>query len=367
MGRQRQVYQPSILTPGELEVLRLAAEGLKNKDIAQALHFSEKTIEHMLGNADSDRAIYAKLGVKNRAQATGWYEKTMTAYQYLKDHTEDNLQWINEIRIDGQPRQAMARAGYIADRLRQEISDKFKLVKVKLLLKRLAQLLFEQLIAFYEIALPDQIWPFVDPRIKEIYDLAKECDNDKEIIGLADYGLGLAYYLTNEPNHSLQASSRAWQEMSRVDDKLKVLRTMALDWAYLQEEQNFRATASQAQDLIQAGKFSDLQFVGMTLEGLGRGQAILKLPTAVDTLEQGRQIYNQLTRPYHKMPIRQVQLIRSELEVALHLKAGNKLWSGERANEGLRLANEYGYPRYAEQIEQLVKSLSVKSDDRFVQ
>ena len=51
------------LTPRELDVLRLAAEGLSNKDIAATLILSEKTVKNRISN------IFAKLRVNDRTQA----------------------------------------------------------------------------------------------------------------------------------------------------------------------------------------------------------------------------------------------------------------------------------------------------------
>jgi DNA-binding NarL/FixJ family response regulator len=53
----------SQLTPRELEVLRLVAKGLSNKEIGSALHVVEGTIKIHLTN------ILAKLGVSDRTQA----------------------------------------------------------------------------------------------------------------------------------------------------------------------------------------------------------------------------------------------------------------------------------------------------------
>ena len=49
------------LTPGELRVARLAAEGQTNREIAQALYVTLKTVEGHLARA------YAKLGIAGRA------------------------------------------------------------------------------------------------------------------------------------------------------------------------------------------------------------------------------------------------------------------------------------------------------------
>lgn len=58
--------QPSLfddLTPRELEILKLIAEGLCNKDIAQQLVISEKTVKNHINN------IFSKLHVLDRSQA----------------------------------------------------------------------------------------------------------------------------------------------------------------------------------------------------------------------------------------------------------------------------------------------------------
>jgi DNA-binding NarL/FixJ family response regulator len=54
------------LTGREVEVVRLTAAGLTNRDIAQRLFLSEKTVARHLSN------IYIKLGIGSRAAATAW-------------------------------------------------------------------------------------------------------------------------------------------------------------------------------------------------------------------------------------------------------------------------------------------------------
>jgi NarL family two-component system response regulator YdfI len=52
-----------ILTPREIEVLRMIAEGLGNKEIASKLGISDHTVKFHTGS------IFAKLGASNRAEA----------------------------------------------------------------------------------------------------------------------------------------------------------------------------------------------------------------------------------------------------------------------------------------------------------
>ena len=54
----------AVLTPRELEIVRLAAQGLRNQAIADALHISEGTVKVHLHN------IYEKLGLDGRVALT---------------------------------------------------------------------------------------------------------------------------------------------------------------------------------------------------------------------------------------------------------------------------------------------------------
>jgi non-specific serine/threonine protein kinase len=60
----------SVLTPRELDVLKLVAQGLSNPDIAQRLFLSEHTIHRHLAN------ILRKLGLSSRASAAAWGART---------------------------------------------------------------------------------------------------------------------------------------------------------------------------------------------------------------------------------------------------------------------------------------------------
>jgi DNA-binding CsgD family transcriptional regulator len=57
---------PSVLTPRELHVLKLVAQGLSNSDIAQQLVLSEHTVHRHLSN------ILRKLDLSSRAAAAAW-------------------------------------------------------------------------------------------------------------------------------------------------------------------------------------------------------------------------------------------------------------------------------------------------------
>ena len=57
---------PGDLTPREIEILRRIADGATNKQVAEQVCISEKTVGRHLAN------IYAKLGVSSRTAAVAW-------------------------------------------------------------------------------------------------------------------------------------------------------------------------------------------------------------------------------------------------------------------------------------------------------
>ena len=61
-ARRRTVEAADSLTPQEVRIARLAAEGASNPDIADQLYVSRRTVESHLTK------IYTKLGVSSRTQ-----------------------------------------------------------------------------------------------------------------------------------------------------------------------------------------------------------------------------------------------------------------------------------------------------------
>ncbi len=63
--RRVELSGPDSLTRSERNVAELAASGLTNRDLAQRLFVTEKTVETHLGHA------FAKLGIKSRRELGG--------------------------------------------------------------------------------------------------------------------------------------------------------------------------------------------------------------------------------------------------------------------------------------------------------
>ena len=61
----------TILTPREIHLVELVANGLSNRDIAASIHISEGTVKTHLHN------IYDKLGLKNRVALTRYAQEKL--------------------------------------------------------------------------------------------------------------------------------------------------------------------------------------------------------------------------------------------------------------------------------------------------
>jgi DNA-binding NarL/FixJ family response regulator len=64
-GERTRTHKPDELSPQEAAVAQLAQAGRTNREIAQQLHLSIKTVETHLGH------IFQKLGIRSRWQLTG--------------------------------------------------------------------------------------------------------------------------------------------------------------------------------------------------------------------------------------------------------------------------------------------------------
>ena len=73
-ARPRRAWRTGVeaLTPSELRIVRLAAEGRTNREIAHELYVTLKTVEGHLSRA------YTKLGIEGRAELPGVFEKEKT-------------------------------------------------------------------------------------------------------------------------------------------------------------------------------------------------------------------------------------------------------------------------------------------------
>jgi DNA-binding CsgD family transcriptional regulator len=73
--RRRAISGPDALTSSEARVARMAADGMSNREIAQSLFVTAKTVENQLGS------VYRKLGVRSRERLRSALSEPITPQQ----------------------------------------------------------------------------------------------------------------------------------------------------------------------------------------------------------------------------------------------------------------------------------------------
>lgn len=362
------------LTEREIKVLRLVSQGLTNKQIAEELHLSEKTIEHMLGRSDPYRAIYPKINASNRAEAGAWYaenigntgkERTnsgdpllhlVATHPHVLDITEDRLETTHQVRVQGNPHLAATLANTTAERLRKIVRE-IPSTKAPPLLSMLAQILYEQALSLREVASsPQEAWASTDPLVKEMLEIADRCE-DGDLFALAYLSQGDSTYIAKQYVSAAGWFNRAQDSVTNDGILFEILRPLALSYAYLRDKKGFKKAETEARAIIEGGQISNLEQICQVLEGIGRGQGLLGSPEAIKTLEEAEDVYNKITDRTTKAPIRAIQLMRSRLEVIQCLEPTDKILLETYGEKGIRLAQEYGYHRHEWQIRNLLERL----------
>jgi len=202
------------LKPREIKALSLVADGLTNREIAEELILAEKTVEHILGS-NAMRGVFPKIEVKNRTAAAAWYSRVSTKLDFIKRNAGNELRSIYQARMSGAPFLAIEWAERFSHQLHQEIDKNLRLIGGHGTISRiLAQFLFEQIIALCEISLQRDVETATRQKIEQIRRVARECDNDPEILGLANYASGLVYYVQGKFEKSIK-----FLEMARKQTK----------------------------------------------------------------------------------------------------------------------------------------------------
>jgi DNA-binding CsgD family transcriptional regulator len=111
----KRIYMKGVpLTPLEVNVLRLVAKGATNYEIGIELNYSEKTIEKMLGRTDPHYAIYPKIGVTNRSEASTWFtEAVAELHSRTRESPEAASQRLMDEIVESSQMDRLYRSGYI--------------------------------------------------------------------------------------------------------------------------------------------------------------------------------------------------------------------------------------------------------------
>jgi hypothetical protein len=135
----------------------------------------------------------------------------------------------------------------------------------------------------------------------------------------------------------------------------EVLRAAAINSGYLRDEAELRRVDRRIRLALDRGEGDPLTDAFL-LEGLGRGQAFLGLPAALETLDEAQRLQDESRRHNTYSGLRAVQLIRTRLRALQALGVTDRTETERLAQRGLLLCEELGYHRYKLEIEQLLRA-----------
>jgi transcriptional regulator with XRE-family HTH domain len=226
----------------------------------------------------------------------------------------------------------------------------------KQLFGKQAQLLFEQGWALKEILPASTLLSGTWDIVTSLRELAYETQ-DEFFNGLADFYHGDTLYILKDYEDAARVLQRAMKSVDEPHNRLWLLRTLAVVYGYLKEKSALREVSQEAQNLIQSGKITKLEVKSLALEGIGRAQGMLRQEQGWYSLEEALNIYHEIEREGRAVPIRKVQIVRSQLVVANHIASTDKSFLEKVGGEGTELARFYGYQRIADQITKLMEEI----------
>jgi transcriptional regulator with XRE-family HTH domain len=258
----------------------------------------------------------------------------------------DTIETIHQVRIQGNPQLAGMRADVTANRL-NELKRVFHTASTTRdsLLKIYGRVLNERSWIYKETLAPRSVPVTTKPLINEMHAIAAAC-RDSELYGLFAFQKASTFYMMGQYVASLPLLTTALGHLKSSDDRLAVLRAIALSWSYLKDKTRFEETETKIRRIIEGGKCLSLERICQSLEGLGRAQGVLRLPRALKTMEEGWKIYAQMLDHHAIAPFRHVQLVRSHLEIAKHTEGKDPKLFENLGSEGLRVSQQHGYPRH---------------------
>lgn len=276
----------------------------------------------------------------------------------LIDFLTDFSRRIYQLSLDGSSRISIKMADELNRYMIEKEPDIPSVSALQPLLKIRANTLFDQGRSCTHISFPHEIFTLIKPIINQLRDIAKRCE-DGEIYGLADHLLGSTYYHIGKRNLSVRSYTRALATITDEPIRLEALRASCIDLVYLKDRSEFNKLETKTKEVIkklsESDQLADLECACMALEGLGRAQALLKSPQAFDTLQWGKDVYKKMEQEKKGLPLRVIQLIRSELVAIQNLEPTNKVILEKVGNEGISLAREFEYQRYESAIQELLE------------
>jgi transcriptional regulator with XRE-family HTH domain len=262
------------------------------------------------------------------------------------------LALIKQARIIS-PQLALEQCKTIGSYLRNVLAHLSDVSHREPFLRLLSQVLAEQGRIYSETSL-------VDIAVNGMLQIANELDTislelkDNQVLGLKYTTLGALNYRLKRHGKSLEYHSQAVGLIELKDWVIDVVRAMAVGAGQTQNKKRFSTVEGRIKAMLEQDQHLTLSNTSYLLEGLARGQAYLGQDESWTTLQEVKNMYHQTHNFDVEIPLRRLQLIRSQIAVVIQLNPNDTQLIIELATEGKKLGQLYGYQRYVSDIDQLL-------------
>jgi hypothetical protein len=275
-------------------------------------------------------------------------------YDFLLDFFKSSHDSIYQIAARGNAVLAVDTAARVSEEIKQ-VLNRITDAKYRYpLLEILGSILYTRDVTNTEVAPSAEILDFSTSTAHQLQAIAKECGN-AELFGLAEHCRADAYYITNQCHLAIPLLQRSLEYVKDPDERLRVLRTLALSYVDQNEKTEYQKTVNRIREIIASNRWTKMEKVGLALEGLGRCQGLLGSEKAFSTFQEAHTILSAVKQSSGKVPFREVQLMRSELETIQRLEPHDESLLQVRGTQALHIAEDHAYQRHMLQIKLLLE------------
>lgn len=358
-----------MLTYPDLRNLLLSkSNSTSQKSIADECGVSQATVSYWLSGKRRPRKSHLirlskllNISPYELAKASGYNTKEVdqllssdiTSSSDL-DFAKFNLGNISKIRIAGEHQLALTMANQLQNWIDSKLSHSGLSKTNNELLKLKAWCLVELINIHNQIMLPNQFIAFAKSVIQEIQEIANKI-SDAELFWVADFLEADAWYLMNRYEESIIKTAASLDYIESVDHRLRALRTLALDYAYLGEQFRFRTIANEIEELINSGNFKTPSIAIIACEGVTRSKAILGILDSTTELDKAWELYEEYIPT--RSPLLEVGIKRSLLESLCKIEPSNISEIQKLGDEIISVANQFSYPRYTSKVKDIFSKI----------
>lgn len=277
----------------------------------------------------------------------------------LLEWSQLHLHNIVRCYTEGNPLLAKDMASQLSGQIYDQLPRTSNSSALASLVSTLAQLHYQQAIFTWDSTSTEKIaaeaWSIVDDLDK----LWREYKIDTAR-HLASLCTGYINYTTGgnpaTSIHFLKQGISHLKGRAYADHQAEALRTLAICFAQLGENSRFEAAEEHCHSYIDSGHWTNAERICEVYEGLARGRGLLRLDSAFELLDEAEGTYRLLESGRARAPLRRVQLSRTRLVLIKQLQPNDLRTLEQIGYEGIRLAEEYAFPRHQVLIEELLQS-----------